>query len=36
MTFYNSTDTCDRIKEDGIKCGRDFHGKAYAEKDRSK
>lgn len=32
MTYYNSIDTCDKIKEDGKRCGRSFHGKAYAEK----
>lgn len=33
MMYYNKTDICDRIKEDGIKCAEDFHGKAYKEKD---
>lgn len=31
MTYYNDTDTCDRIKEDRQRCGKDFHGKAYKE-----
>lgn len=35
IAFYNGTDTCDIIKEYGNRCGRDFHGKAYAEKDKS-
>jgi ribosomal protein L34E len=35
MSYYNSTDTCDGIKEDGIRCGKDFHGKAYKEKDKN-
>jgi hypothetical protein len=35
MTYYNSTDTCKRIKEDGNRCKKDFHGKAYTEKDKN-
>jgi len=33
MTYYNSTDTCDRIKEDGKRCGQPFYGKALKEYD---
>lgn len=35
MIYYNSTDTCDKIKEDGNRCGRDFHGKVYKEKEKN-
>lgn len=34
MTYYNSTDTCDRIKNDGNRCGNNFYGKAIREKDK--
>lgn len=30
--FYNSTDTCDRIKEDRKRCGKNIRLKAYKEK----
>ena len=32
--YYNSTDTCEKVKEDGKICRRDFHGKAYREIDK--
>lgn len=31
MGYYNSTDTCDRTKKDGKRCGRDFCGTALRE-----
>ena len=34
MTYYNSTDTCDKIKEHGKRCGKDIRMRAYKEKDK--
>lgn len=31
MTYYNETNTCERIKEDGNLCGNKFHDKALRE-----
>lgn len=33
MTYYNRTNTCDNIKDNGEICGNSFHGKAFKEYD---